>query len=121
MKQKLKFLKSTLLFCFLILFVSMSYAQDRSVTGTVIDDAGDGIPGVSIIVQGTTTGAITDLDGKYTLNVPAEATTLLYSYVGMTTQQVEIGDQTVIDVTMAIDAIGLEEVIVIGYGTAKKK
>jgi TonB-linked SusC/RagA family outer membrane protein len=103
------------------LVASIGHAQDRNVTGTVIDEAGESIPGVSIILSGTTRGAITDLDGKYSLSVPAEGGSLMFSYVGMTTQLIEVGDQTVIDVTLTVDAIGLDEVVVIGYGTAKKK
>jgi TonB-linked SusC/RagA family outer membrane protein len=121
MKRNQKLLKSAFLSLCLILVASISHAQDRNITGTVIDEAGESIPGVSIILSGTTRGAITDLDGNYSLSVPSEGGSLMFSYVGMTTQLIEIVDQTVLDVTMTVDAIGLDEVVVIGYGTAKKK
>ena len=121
MKSRQKLFLSTLLSFFLILFVSLVNAQERTISGTVTDKAGVPLPGVSIVVSGSITGAITNVDGVYSLNVPADATQLMFSFVGMTTQLIEIGDQTIIDAVMEKDAIGLEEVVVIGYGTARKK
>jgi TonB-linked SusC/RagA family outer membrane protein len=121
MKRKQRLLKSAFLSLFLVLFAFISNAQDRNITGTVTDQAGEGIPGVSIIVAGTSVGTITTVDGTYSLSVPADATQLMLSFVGMATQLIEIGDQTVIDASMANDAIGLDEVVVIGYGTARKQ
>jgi len=121
MKRKQKILKSTFLSFFLILFVSISHAQDRNITGNVTDESGEAIPGVSIVVSGTSIGTITSVDGTYSLSVPEDATNLMFSFIGMTTMQIEIGNQNIIDVTMASDAIGLDEVVVIGYGTARKQ
>ncbi|MEN8229294.1 MAG: SusC/RagA family TonB-linked outer membrane protein [Bacteroidota bacterium] len=121
MKRKGQILKSTLLSVFLILFVSIMHAQERNITGNVTDENGEAVPGVSIIVSGTATGTISGADGSYSLTVPADATHLMFSFIGMTTQQIEIGDQTTIDATLAEDAIGLDEVVVIGYGTARKQ
>ncbi len=121
MKSRQKLFLSTLLSFFLILFVSLVNAQERTISGTVTDKAGVPLPGVSIVVSGSITGAITNVDGVYSLSVPADATQLMFSFVGMTTQLIEIGDQTIIDAVMEKDAIGLEEVVVIGYGTARKK
>jgi TonB-linked SusC/RagA family outer membrane protein len=95
-------------------------AQQKTLTGTVIGDDGIGVPGVTVFIKGTTRGAITDIDGNYTLaDAPADAT-IIFSFVGMKTQEVVVGNQTAIDVTMLQDAIGLEEVIAVGYGTMKK-
>ncbi len=121
MKRQRQILRSTILSIFLMLFVSALHAQDRNITGQVTDDAGEAVPGVSIVVSGTVSGTITGADGSYSLTVPAEATHLMFSFIGMTTQQIEIGDQTTINTTMTEDAIGLDEVVVIGYGTARKQ
>jgi len=113
----------------IVLFVftgaSVLLAQTRVITGTVTSDVeGEGpIPGVSVVVQGTTVGAYTDIDGKYTLNVPPNATTLSFTFIGMKTQEVLIEGQSVIDIMMSQDLLNLDEVIVTGVaaGTPKKK
>jgi len=120
MKRKSRNLKSTLFSLLLIFLVSILNAQDRNISGTVSDENGQPLPGVSIIVSGTSTGTITSADGTYTLAVPDNATSLMFSFIGMSTQMIEIGDMTTIDAIMTEDAIGLDEVVVIGYGTAKK-
>ncbi|WP_303918937.1 TonB-dependent receptor [Draconibacterium sediminis] len=97
-----------------------SYAQ-TAVTGTVTGEDGVGIPGVSIVVQGTTQGTITDLDGNYTLTLPDGAKNLTFSYIGMLTQQVEIAGQSTINIVMKADVIGVDEVVVVGYGTRMKE
>ncbi|MCP4313567.1 MAG: TonB-dependent receptor [Bacteroidetes bacterium] len=94
--------------------------QTRTISGTVIDADGEALIGVSISIKGTAVGTITDVGGRYTLSeVPAGAT-LVFSYIGMQTQEIPIGDQTTIDLTMESDKLGLEEVVVVGYGTKKK-
>ncbi len=94
--------------------------QQVSVSGTVVDDLGNPLPGVTVVVKGTTNGTVTDSDGAYTLrNIPENAT-LVFSFVGMKSQEVETGSQTRIDVKLQADVIGLEEVVAIGYGVAKK-
>ncbi len=96
-------------------------AQQKTITGTVVGDDGAPIPGVAIIVKGTTTGSVTDIDGNYTIpNVP-DGATLVASFVGMKSQEIVVGNQTTIGFTMAVDAIGLEEVVAIGYGTSRKE
>jgi len=98
-----------------------AFAQTREVSGTVTGTDGAPIPGLTVIVKGTTIGSITNPDGVYTItNVPENAT-LIFSFVGMKTQEIVLGDQTKVDVTMETDAIGLEEVVAIGYGTSRKK
>jgi hypothetical protein len=94
-------------------------AQQETVTGTVTDESGQPLPGVSIVVKGTTRGSITDADGRYSIEVAGEATLMFY-FVGMQTQQVAVRDRSSIDITMVSEAVGLEEVVVVGYGTQKK-
>ncbi|MGQ8338824.1 TonB-dependent receptor [Sunxiuqinia sp. A32] len=94
--------------------------QSHSVTGKVTDAKGAPLPGVTIVIKGTTQGTITDFNGSYSLaNVPGDGT-LTFSFVGMKTEEILIGGKSVIDVVLQEDAIGLEEVIAIGYGSVKK-
>jgi len=95
------------------------YMQDVIVSGTVVDQNGDPIPGATISVPGTGIGTATDLDGKYSLSV-AEGSTLVFSFIGYVSQKVEVGDRSVIDVTLNEDIAALEEVVIVGYGTQKK-
>jgi len=100
--------------------VTENQQQGKKVTGKVSDSSGASLPGVSVVVKGTTTGVITDNSGNYALsNIPDNAT-LQFSFVGMKMQELFVGSKTTINVTLAEDAIGLEEVIAIGYGTQKK-
>jgi TonB-linked SusC/RagA family outer membrane protein len=94
--------------------------QQKTVSGKVTDSTGAGLPGVSVVVKSTTNGCITDANGKYTLSkVPADAI-LQFSFVGMKKQEVKVAGKTTINVTLEDDAIGLDEVVAIGYGTMKK-
>jgi len=94
--------------------------QQKSVSGTIIDSSGGPLPGVSVVIKGTTTGTITDTNGKYSLpSVPANAI-IQFSFVGMKAQEIEVGSKTLINVTLVDEAIGLEEVVAVGYGTQKK-
>ena len=111
----------TFLFLVIIMTFSLgSYAQ-KSITGSVNDEDGLGIPGVTIVVKGTTQGTITDIDGNYNLTVTDDAKILIFSYVGMLSQEIEIGDQTTINVVMKPDVIGVDEIVVVGYGTRMKE
>ncbi|HSI74507.1 MAG TPA: TonB-dependent receptor [Lunatimonas sp.] len=92
---------------------------DVTVSGTVMDSNGDPIPGVTVFVPGTTSGTATDMDGKYSIVVP-EGSSLVFSFIGFESQTVQVGNQTTIDVTLEQSAQALDEVIVMGYGTAKK-
>ncbi len=95
--------------------------QQPAVSGTVTDETGLPLPGVTVLVKGTTQGTVTNVDGNFSLaNIPEDAT-LQFSFVGMRTQEVDVGNQTSINVTMVFDAIGIEEVVAIGYGTQKKE
>ncbi len=97
---------------------SNAFAQ-TSVTGKVSDASGV-LPGVNVVVQGTTIGAVTDFDGNYSITVPEGENVLVFSYIGYTRQTVSIDGRSTVDVTMAEDAEALSEVVVVGYGTQRK-
>ncbi len=107
---------------FLLLSLLFIGAQaQRTITGTVVDaDEKQGIPGVQVMVKGTTVGTTTNVMGQYSLNVPTDATTLVYRFMGMETQEIEIGSRTTIDVVMGGDAVSLDEVVITGYGVKRK-
>ena len=94
--------------------------QERKVTGRVFDADNKPIPGVTVIVEGTTQGTITDTEGYYRLTIPESAEALLFSFVGMKTLREVIAGRTVIDVVMEAQVVGLEEVVVVGYGEQRK-
>ncbi|MEL7588240.1 MAG: TonB-dependent receptor [Prolixibacteraceae bacterium] len=95
--------------------------QNKTVKGKVTDSSGTPLPGVSIVINGTTGGTITGTDGNYSLNnIPADAI-LVFSFVGMESQEVKVEGKTTIHIEMVEDAIGIEEVVAIGYGTVKKQ
>ncbi len=105
----------------LLLSASLALAQTITITGTVTETVEKfPIPGVTVVVKGTTVGTITGLDGKYTISVPEDGTTLLYSFVGFATQEILINGRSNIDVRLKESAVELSEVIAIGYGTQKK-
>jgi TonB-dependent starch-binding outer membrane protein SusC len=110
------------LICILIAGMQFTNAQTKSITGAVTSkEDGASIPGVSVMVKGTTLGTVTNLDGKYDLNVPVDAKTLVFSFIGMKNLEVEIGNQTSINVTMETDVFSVDEVVVVGYGVQKKR
>src|SRR5690554_5605756 len=102
-------------------FLTEVAQQQRSVSGKVTDSGGQPLPGVTVVVKGTTQGTVTNADGTYTLsNIPDNAA-LVFSFVGMRTQEVVVGGQTTISVAMEEETIGLEEVVAVGYGTVSKR
>lgn len=116
-------MKKQLLSCFflLCLLTTQAFAQDRTVSGRVTDpETGGGLPGISVFVKGTTTGTTTDVDGKYSLSVPANAI-LVFKGVGFTEQEVVVGSQSVLDLQLTPDVTGLTEVVVTGYGIQEKR
>ncbi|NTW23315.1 MAG: SusC/RagA family TonB-linked outer membrane protein, partial [Lentimicrobium sp.] len=116
----MKKLKHLLTLIFAIGILPLAMAQQVKVTGKVTSaETGETLPGVTVVVKGTTTGAATDLDGKFTLDVPATAT-LVISFIGMTTQEIAVQGQTTINVALASSASMLEEVVVVGYGSSKR-
>lgn len=117
-------MKRFLLASFMVLISgAWLFAQERSVSGTVKDAAtGEGIPGVNILIQGTTSGSVSDIDGKFQLQVPGGAVTLVLSYVGYKTITVDLAAaQSTVDVSLQSDVTALSEVVVVGYGTQEKK
>lgn len=115
-------MKRILLICFMLLsaLVTESWAQDRSVSGKVTDEDGEAIPGVNIILKGTTTGATSDIDGNWKLSIPSEGGTLVFQFVGMATQEIKTGSRSVIDVVMVGDAKQLAEVVVTAVGIERQ-
>ncbi|WAC13026.1 TonB-dependent receptor [Dyadobacter pollutisoli] len=99
-----------------------SASIDRTITGTVTGDNKELLPGVSVVLKGTQRGTTTDTEGKYSLVIPDEMeATLVFSFVGSASKEVAVGSKTVVDVTLESDTKALNEVVVVGYGTAKKK
>ena len=118
--ERASWLKSLFLLVCLVLSGITVFAQEKTVTGVVTDSFNEPLIGASIVVQGTTNGVITDLDGKYSIKVTPGAT-LQFSYVGMEKQSVKVGNQSVINVQLKDDSQMLAETVVIGYGSAKKR
>ena len=102
------------------MIVTIAWAQNKDVTGTILDDSGEALIGASVTIKGTATGSVTDIDGNYTVSA-SEGDVLVISYVGYTTQEISVGSRTIIDVNLASDSDVLEEVTVIGYGSQAKK
>ncbi len=100
--------------------VNFFQQQQKEITGKVTDASGDPLPGATVMVKGTTIGTVTDVDGNFTLRIPANAQTLQVSFVGMKTVELPIGNQTNFNVVLEEEAIGLQEVVAVGYGTMKK-
>lgn len=120
--EREKYRSLTRYFCSLLLtllVMTAAFAQDVTVKGKVNDEQGQGLPGVSILVKGTSAGTVTDIEGNYTVNAPGTAT-LVFSFIGYITQEIPLGNKTSLDVKMLSDTKALEEVVVVGYGTAKK-
>ncbi|WP_373748944.1 SusC/RagA family TonB-linked outer membrane protein, partial [Bacteroides heparinolyticus] len=107
-----------ILFLFFVLFAATAYSQDVTITGTVTDANKEPLTGVNVVVKGTTTGAITDIDGNFSVS-GKRGSTLVFSYIGMISQEV-VYKGTALHVVMQDDAKALEEVVVIGYQTVKK-
>ncbi len=108
-----------LLICLLLSGASL-FAQQISVSGTVTDSSdGSTLPGVTIQLKGTSQGTISDIDGRYHINVPADGV-LVYSFIGMTTREVPVNGRSVIDLSLESATVGLDEVIVIAYGTVQR-
>ena len=104
----------------LFLASTLVYAQRITITGTVSDEKGAPLPGSTVQLKGTTSGGLTDLNGKYSIEVPGPNSTLVFSFVGYAPKEVQVLNQTVINVALKEDVQGLEEVIVVGYSTQKK-
>ena len=114
-----KLRKVFMLLLFFFAGAAGAYAQ-RTVTGTVYDQDQAPITGANVFVKGTQVGAITDQQGKYSISVPAAGNTLVFSFIGYTSQEVTIGTRSVINVTLQIESRALEEIVVVGYGTQRR-
>ncbi|MFK5855744.1 MAG: carboxypeptidase-like regulatory domain-containing protein, partial [Bacteroidota bacterium] len=115
--------KITILLAFLFFVgANIANAQTRTISGKVTGSSdGEGIPGVTVQVEGTTVGTVTDIDGNYSLDVAPEAKVLVYKYVGMKSVSIEIGGQSTIFVTMEADAVMMGEVVVTALGISREK
>lgn len=113
-------MKKQILQIMLIMMVALpSFAQQRTVTGNVMDQSGEGIPGVTVLVRGSSQGTITDIDGAYSIDAESDDV-LIFSFVGFTSQSETVGARSIIDVTLMEDISEMEAVVVVGYGTQRK-
>ncbi|MEX2372033.1 MAG: TonB-dependent receptor [Bacteroidales bacterium] len=112
----------SVLLAFLVFAGTALFGQGQQITGTVTSsDDGSPLPGVTVLVKGTRIGTVTDFSGNYTIAVPEGSDILVFTFVGMENQEVEIGTSTIINVVMTTDAVRMDEVIVIGYGTSTRE
>ncbi len=116
--MKTKF--SGILTLILAFVVQISFAQEKTISGTVIDESGLPLPGTTVLVKGTSSGTSSDFDGKYSIKAK-QGDILVFSFVGYTAQEATIGSSSIVNVTMLEDAAALEEVVVVAYGTQKKE
>ena len=128
LSRKVQVLKCLFLLLFLqsmfmppVLAKNNEERAERIVRGQVTDEVGEGIPGANVLIKGTTIGTITDIDGNFSLSVSNDAATLVFSFIGMTSQEEVVGARSVINVTLTSALSGLDEVVVVGFGTQKKE
>jgi TonB-linked SusC/RagA family outer membrane protein len=106
----------------LLLFFSSGYAiaQSHRVEGTITSPGGESMPGVNVLIKGTTTGTASDVDGKYSITVPSAESVLVFSFIGFVTKEVTVGNVTTLDVVLEEDLASLSEIVVVGYGTQER-
>jgi TonB-linked SusC/RagA family outer membrane protein len=128
MKKSTKLFNGISMLLFMVFFLAppssmgQGSSSSREITGMITaQEDGTPLPGVNIVLLGTSTGAITDLDGNYTIMVPITDAVLQFSYIGYATQEIPVGNRNVIDVQLVLDDNQLEEIVVVGYGTRKRK
>jgi len=114
------FIRSKLMLIFLLAFQFSVFAQGKRLTGTVSDESGASLPGVNVLIKGTTIGTITDLDGKYSIAANKESDVLTFSFVGYLEQSIPVANKSGINVILKEDVLQLSEVVAIGYGIQKK-
>ncbi|MBO3271372.1 SusC/RagA family TonB-linked outer membrane protein [Hymenobacter defluvii] len=117
-------MRKILLLLLLTVFALASHdlwAQVRTITGKVVGSDGSALPGVTVVVKGGGQGTSTDAEGSYSLSIPANANTLVYSFIGYDSKEVVIGSQSAINVSLATNTTGLDEVVVVGYGTQLRR
>ena len=122
-KWQKRFSKKLIFFsCFFLFLCSISFAQDtKIISGLITDETSIPLPGVTVIIEGTNIGVVTDFDGNYNISVPVDAKRLKFSYLGMKTQIVDIDNRNSISLVMLADLESLNEVVVVGYGTQQKR
>jgi TonB-dependent starch-binding outer membrane protein SusC len=108
-----------LLFSFFICTITYAFGQDKTVSGKITDPTGEALPGVNVLVKGTTRGVVSNMDGMYEISAPS-GSTLVFSYIGFLSQEIIIDNTQTLNITMQTDVAKLQEVVVIGYGTVKK-
>jgi TonB-dependent starch-binding outer membrane protein SusC len=119
MKKTYKRLSTTVAMLFML--ASIALAQERTVSGRVTDETGSGMPGVNVLVRGTSTGTAADADGRYTISVPGNDAVLIFSFIGYQSMEVPVGGRTTVDTQMTPDVQTLTELVVTGYSTQRKK
>ncbi|PRY52662.1 TonB-linked SusC/RagA family outer membrane protein [Arcticibacter pallidicorallinus] len=115
-------MKKVLLFmCLLVASLQQVFSQAQQISGKVTDRSGEALIGVSVLVKGTTTGAATDLNGNFKISVPSAASVLVFKYIGFTSQEVSLAGRTAVNIVLEAEQTSLNEVVVIGYGTVKRR
>ncbi|NCB09048.1 MAG: SusC/RagA family TonB-linked outer membrane protein [Bacteroidia bacterium] len=110
-----------LILCFFFVALCIGAYAQKTLNGKVLDEGGLPLPGVSVIIKGTTTGTVTDMDGNFSLSNITSESTLVLSFVGLKTQEIMVGNKTSLNVVMEEQTIGIEEVVAVGYGVQKKE
>lgn len=116
-----RLLRVLLLCPLFLLMLQPVWAQNKTITGTVTDDKGQPVQGASVLVRGTKLGTATDANGAFTISIPSTANTLVVSYVGYAQKEVSIGSSSTLSVSLAPEASSLNDVVVVGYGTARRR
>lgn len=119
--MKASHLKVVCTWCVLLFSIACAQAQSIEIKGTVFDSQKEVVTGASVLIKGTSVGTITDADGKYSIKVPDKSSILVFSFVGYTPQEIVVGNRKVLDVVFKDDAVLLNDVVVIGYGSVRKK
>ena len=120
MKRKRVFIKLLIVLIPWLLAGLSALAQNRVYSGTVAEENGSTLPGVTVLIKGLSTGTITDVNGKFSLSVPDGSKTLIFSFVGLKSQEIILGSNTSLKVVLQPESIGVDEVVVVGYGSQKK-
>lgn len=121
MKNVLLNFRRLSLWILLVFAQNIAFAQGRSITGKVVSQDGEGLPGVNILIVGTSSGTVSDAEGAYAIDVPEGYSRLKFSYIGYATEEVDISGRTNVDVTLIPDISELSEIVVIGYGEQKRE
>jgi TonB-dependent starch-binding outer membrane protein SusC len=121
MIMKKIYMRSSITAVLLLVLASVVLAQERTVSGRVTDENGSGMPGVNVLVRGTSTGTASDVDGRYTISVPSDQSVLVFTFVGYTTAELPVGGRSTVDVQMSPDVQTLTELVVTGYAVQEKK